>query len=197
MVADHNTSERVYARLKTDLLDGAWDNSRLNINILADAYYASATPVREALLRLVGEGLVEMPVSGGFAMPQIDPVKAADHYGFSLALGQLVLQHLPAHPGGRGIMIGPSALAYPIDAVLMSLAVFVGNVALVQSVLSLNDRMHRLRRMEERRLKGLAPEIENVIEGVEQYNIKKIRSTLRSYHRRRQRSISKILGLGG
>lgn len=195
MVVDHKTGERVYSCLKADLLDGAWDSRRLNINILADAYYASATPVREALLRLVGEGLLDMPDTGGFAIPRMNPAQIADDYGLSLALAQLVVKHLPTHPGVRGVTIGPSPLAHPIDAVLTSLAAASGNSALERSVASLNDRLHRIRRLEERRLNGLTSEIANIIETIEQYNLKRLRQMLVSYHRRRQRCLTRILGI--
>src|SRR3546814_9783181 len=38
----------------------------------------SATPVREAMLRLVGEALLDMPVTGGFEIPSLDE-NAARH----------------------------------------------------------------------------------------------------------------------
>jgi DNA-binding GntR family transcriptional regulator len=49
--------------------------SRLAIEALADRYATSATPLREALNRLVAEGLVEKREQRGFAVP---PISAAD-----------------------------------------------------------------------------------------------------------------------
>lgn len=197
MVADHHTSERVYARLKADLLEGAGDHSRLNINILAQRYDASATPVREALLRLVGEGLVEMPSSGGFALPRMNTAFVADCYAFSLDLGILVLKHLPPRPGGMLIEVGPSSLRYPIDAVTTAWAVAAGNGAILRSVLSLNDMMHPIRRMEEYRLPGLGDEFDRILNKTEEYKPADIRKLLHSYYRRRQKNVEKILGLRG
>lgn len=197
MVADHHTSERVYARLKADLLDGAWDHSRLNISVLAQTYDASATPVREALLRLVGEGLVEMPSSGGFSLPRLNTAFVAGCYAFSLDLGLLVLRHLPPRAGGRSIEIGPSTLAYPIDALTAALAAGTGNGAILRSVLSLNDLMHPIRRMEEYRLPGLDAELDRIKKELQEYNPTMMRKLLLSYHRRRQKNIDKILGLRG
>jgi DNA-binding GntR family transcriptional regulator len=197
MVADHHTSERVYAWLKADLLDGASEHGRLNINILAQRYDVSATPVREALLRLVGEGLVEMPSSGGFALPRMNTAFVADCYAFSLDLGLLLLRHLPSRPGGMPIEIGPSSLRYPIDAVTTALAVAVGNGAILRSVLSLNDRMHPIRRMEEYRLPGLDVEFRRILDALKEYKPAAIRKLLFSYHRRRQKNVEKILGLRG
>lgn len=55
MTLDRQTSERVYRALKADLLTGALAAGRINISALALRHGASATPVREALMRLVGE----------------------------------------------------------------------------------------------------------------------------------------------
>lgn len=78
MVGDHHTSKRIYVRLKTDLRDVYRSIERLNINAMAQRYEAS-----ETLLRLVGEGIVEMPVSGGFALHDIDIEVAGHCYALS------------------------------------------------------------------------------------------------------------------
>ncbi len=62
MSADHGLSQRAYTSLKLDLIEGRIASGRINIGQLADRYGMSATPVREAMLRLVGEALLDMPV---------------------------------------------------------------------------------------------------------------------------------------
>lgn len=192
MVGDHQTSERVYALLKNDLLCGRRTSDRLNINALAQKYDASATPVREALLRMVGEGLVDMPQSGGFVLPQIDEEMARDGYAFSLTLALLVCPH--AHSSQTGD-IGSSCLAYPIDALLTALAQGSQNNAVVTAVIRLNDRMTPIRLMEEMRLPGLKAEFDSLLDAILHADIAKCRKTMRKYHQRRQRNIGKILGL--
>ena len=54
-------SERIYARLRIDLMSGRYEpGSRLNIRGLAAAYDMSPTPVREAIVQLVREGALEL-----------------------------------------------------------------------------------------------------------------------------------------
>lgn len=58
----------LYDRLRTDLLDGAIQpGSKLAIEALAERYATSATPLREALSRLVADGLVRKLEQRGFA----------------------------------------------------------------------------------------------------------------------------------
>ena len=59
----------VYDQLRTDLLDGTMaPGSKLAIEALAERYATSPTPLREALNRLVSDGLVERREQRGFAV---------------------------------------------------------------------------------------------------------------------------------
>jgi DNA-binding GntR family transcriptional regulator len=69
-VATRATS--VYDQLRTDLLDGTMaPGSKLAIEALAERYSTSPTPLREALNRLVSDGLVERREQRGFVVPPI------------------------------------------------------------------------------------------------------------------------------
>src|SRR3546814_9180811 len=80
MGADHGLSERAYAALKLDLVEGELPPGRVRIPHLVGRYQAGATPVREAMLRLVGEGLLIMPVQGGFEVPALDEIAVRHLY---------------------------------------------------------------------------------------------------------------------
>jgi len=191
MVGDHQTSERVYGLLKAELLSGRRTTDRLNINAMAQKYEASATPVREALLRLVGEGLVDMPTSGGFVLPQIDETIALDCYEFSLFLALLICEHASTQHAGD---IAASRLAYPIDALLAAMARVFGNDEIRAAVVRLNDRMTPIRLMEEMRLPGLDAEYGSLLKAVRCGDIAVTRKNLRKYHHRRKRNVGRILG---
>lgn len=72
---DNGTATRatsVYDRLRNDLLHGTLEpGSRLAIEALAERYATSATPLREALNRLISDGLVERREQRGFAVAPI------------------------------------------------------------------------------------------------------------------------------
>ncbi len=71
----HGTATRatsLYDQLRTDLLGGVLEpGSKLAIEALAECYEASATPLREALNRLVADGLVERREQRGFVVAGI------------------------------------------------------------------------------------------------------------------------------
>jgi DNA-binding GntR family transcriptional regulator len=62
----------LYERLRADLLGGVLEpGSKLAIEALAECYGAGATPLREALNRLVADGLVERRDQRGFTVTAI------------------------------------------------------------------------------------------------------------------------------
>jgi DNA-binding GntR family transcriptional regulator len=66
----------LYDQLRTDLLGGELEpGSKLAIEALAERYETSATPLREALNRLVSDGLVERREQRGFL---VAPISAQD-----------------------------------------------------------------------------------------------------------------------
>jgi DNA-binding GntR family transcriptional regulator len=71
----HGTATRatnLYDQLRGDLLGGALEpGSKLAIEALAERYATSATPLREALNRLVSDGLVERREQRGFVVAPI------------------------------------------------------------------------------------------------------------------------------
>ena len=185
MTADHETSERVYTALKADLLAGGFAPGRLQITQLETRYSASATPVREALLRLVGEGLVEMRSTGGFACPSLDEGDVRALYEASLRLTLLAIAWRgagssteEAAPTGRG-------LEPPIDILLAELARGADNPVFSGIIESINDRMCRIRRVEQLELAGLNREFANLDVLVRTGPEAKLRRAVHGYHRRR------------
>lgn len=66
----------VYDQLRADLLAGTMEpGAKLAIEALAERYATSPTPLREALNRLVSEGMVERREQRGFVVP---PISTAD-----------------------------------------------------------------------------------------------------------------------
>jgi DNA-binding GntR family transcriptional regulator len=69
----------LYDQLRTDLLDGALQpGSKLAIEALGEHYATSATPLREALNRLVADGLVERREQRGFVVAGISAADLAE-----------------------------------------------------------------------------------------------------------------------
>jgi DNA-binding transcriptional MocR family regulator len=75
------TAERVYDALKRRIMDHeVRPGERLDPSSLADTLASSATPVRDALHVLTGEGLVETRSGDGFRVAQIDEPGLQDLY---------------------------------------------------------------------------------------------------------------------
>ena len=69
----------LYDQLRTDLLGGVLEpGSKLAIEALAEHYRTSATPLREALNRLVSDGLVERREQRGFVVAGISAEDLAE-----------------------------------------------------------------------------------------------------------------------
>ena len=65
-------SEVLYERVKSDIISGALSaGKRLRVQTLQTKYGSGATPLREALNRLVGEGIVEANPQAGFSVTDI------------------------------------------------------------------------------------------------------------------------------
>jgi DNA-binding GntR family transcriptional regulator len=68
--------ETVYARLRSDIIDGLLaPDSKLRIEELRNQYQTGASPLREALNRLAGEGFVTVEGQRGF---KVSPVSLED-----------------------------------------------------------------------------------------------------------------------
>ncbi|MFT4054925.1 MAG: GntR family transcriptional regulator [Novosphingobium sp.] len=193
MVGDHSTSERVYRQLKIEILDGVYNLERLNISLLADRYRSSATPVREALLRLVGESIVSMPQTGGFEVPRLDRKGLTDLYDLGLGLMLMVSDRLSTPSPVLAHHLRDSRLGWPVDAVFEHLADATDNAGLGAAVRANNVSLHRIRRIEERRLPGLEREFGLLVSAVNSEDPAALRRVLSRYFRRRLARIDDIL----
>ncbi|MGN7930544.1 GntR family transcriptional regulator [Sphingopyxis sp. 22461] len=194
MSADHGLSERAYTSLKFDLIEGRLPAGRINIGQLADRYSTSTTPIREAMLRLVGESLLDMPSAGGFEIRALDEAAVRHLY----VLSQYVMLNAAAcrsrvlvdHDFEEESIAGaPPAIELLFD----SLAKGTQNAVLAIFVRNLNDRMRRIRRAEEGKLNGLGREFSTLRRQIEHGNRQSIRRSVIAYHRRRIRNITEIM----
>lgn len=82
---------RVRERIRADILAGGWAPGRhVTLAELASRHGVSLSPVREALLHLQGEGLVELRQHRGAVVPLLDAKLFADLYDLRGALQALL-----------------------------------------------------------------------------------------------------------
>lgn len=120
----------------------------------------SATPVREALSRLVGEGLLEDRRGQGFFVRVLSGTDIADLYRLSQAC--LIIAHDPQRAVARHALAGPAVrLTDPIRSVQRLFADWVtegGSRSLIALYRNLDLQLSQVRRAEPNVLDGLAEE---------------------------------------
>lgn len=148
---DPVTHDRVYRAIRADILAGRLEpTAKLAGSALAKAYSSSLTPVREAMYRLVGEGLIAMG-HGGFHVVAIDYASLIDVLDFSQKLLVVGVQrhagsiaNSPFQPHGPGFPSASQAVAM-LDYAFSTLFQATGNSAIVQWGQTANERLHSLR----------------------------------------------------
>ena len=89
-----NLTLRAYERLRSDLLHGVWTPGvKLPMNQLRERYATGASPLREALSRLVSEGLVVYNDQRGFVTAGVSPDELQDIVRTRVALESMALAH--------------------------------------------------------------------------------------------------------
>ena len=84
---------RVYDSLRMDLLNGEWPpGKKLAMNLLRERYMSGASPLREALNRLVTEGLAVYTDQRGFAAAAVSQAELHDIVRNRIALENLALE---------------------------------------------------------------------------------------------------------
>ncbi len=84
---------KVYESLRMDLLNGEWPpGSKLVMNQLRERYTSGASPLREALNRLVTEGLAVYNDQRGFAAAAVSQAELQDIVKNRIALESLALE---------------------------------------------------------------------------------------------------------
>ena len=72
-------SDRARGQLRMDLVAGQWgQNSKLSVRELTTRYGIGASPIREALHHLAGEGFITLHGQRGFAVPPMSLVDLED-----------------------------------------------------------------------------------------------------------------------
>ncbi|MDM7955798.1 GntR family transcriptional regulator [Blastomonas sp.] len=95
-MAEHgNAFSRAYSTLHSDLRDGRFaPGARLAAADVLARLGISATPVREALSRLAGQGLLIDRPAIGYFVPVVDPVELKDLYGLAMILAHAAMDDL-------------------------------------------------------------------------------------------------------
>jgi DNA-binding transcriptional MocR family regulator len=185
------TAERVYADLKRALAAGAFaPGMRLEPARIADDLASSTTPVRDAMHRLVGEGLVDMRTSDGFHAPAIHESGLRDLYRWNKELVRAALRSPGSAPPAvekHSGPVGPETLFSVIAASSRSREI-------ARQVASANARLALPRRAEEIALGAAHPEIQEMLIAFESGS-SSVRTRITNYHNYRIKNVSNIINV--
>ena len=185
--------------LRDGLRQGAFGyDRRLAAAEIAGQLALSPTPVREALARLAGEGLVEERRGQGYFVPRPGATDVADLYRLSLAHVLIALEprgpRIPApaaQTADPGEAEGPIALA---DRLVERVVAEAGSWTLLQSHGRVQARLAPVRRHEPLLIADLEAEARALwaVAGAEPARLS---AAVRAFHRRRIRLAARLAGL--
>jgi DNA-binding GntR family transcriptional regulator len=190
------TFERVYHALKDQLGSARFAaGQHLEPATLSQDLNASITPVRDALHRLVGEGLVETPRGEGFRVPLVTEVGLRHLYRWNAALLGLTMRTASGTPAvvleaAAGETVEPVELA---ERLFVALAARSGNPEHVAAIAGLNDRLRPIRHVELTVLPDPATELEEIASRLGEAAPPLLRRMIAAYHRRRERMVAQIV----
>lgn len=186
--------EHAYAFLHNGLRNGEYlPGSRIQAGDIVSLLGISATPVREALSRLAGQGLLMDRRAIGYFVPPVDPVDLRNLYALasmlavsamrSLDLLTLDLHHYTEHPGPAHGSAG---------GLLVTIAALTANSALVAVAANLDDRLAPLAPVEHALFGERDREQGELVHWLASRDQRKCVSNISRFYRRRTRSAMDI-----
>lgn len=137
-----------YERLKRELMRGVWtQNVRLEAARIAEDYGVSATPVRDSLNLLVGEGLITFRPGEGYRTRVVTERDIADLLRINLVLLRGAIDAVSARPGNNDLPAfrQDDQYADAVGALFHEIALASGNRVLAGFVDRLSTRLHQIR----------------------------------------------------
>lgn len=190
------TADRAYTAIRQIIsTHSIRPGNRLDPALLAASCNTSVTPVREALNRLLGEGLVDTRTGGGFHVPTMDAPALVDLYGWSEEVLGLILRgtkHIVRAGQDDGTIVAAD-IAVWTDALMVRSAQISSNHEHLRAVRDINARLHAVRRIEPEILDGVDAELTDLTAFLVNGDIDGMRARWRTYHRRRRRAAAMII----
>jgi DNA-binding GntR family transcriptional regulator len=200
MDAIHSKSVFVYGQVRCALRSGRYaPGQRIDPAGLATEFKTSPTPVRFALYRLVGEGLVVDHARDGLHIPLLTEVAMRDLYDWMERL-LLMACDIGASPAAR--KTEPLELASADDDLVKltwqlfdAIAHATTHGSLHHAVKQANDRLAPIRRAAQGLLEHSFEELSELNRHWQAHDIPALKSALRDYHERRKQIVPCIVAL--
>ena len=199
MSRDRDPYERTLGILRQRLRAGEFGEGQpLQIQMLAADLNVSSTPVREALSRLLGEGLIERAV-GGYHSVRYDAAILGEFYRLDEVYARAAMAAIARNPMRPATGLASVSVVRESDHVARTEALLArlgagGGQVLAAARRNLWDRLAPFRNTESFVFDDLDAEAGALSETLTTQNRVEIQALLRVYFRRRQRAAPEILG---
>lgn len=194
------TMERVYEALKIEIMTGVrTPGAKLDPGKLALDLNASATPVRDALHRLMAERIVDAWPQEGFHAAMPTEAGLRDLYGWSLDVLLAAVRSTGASTlfatEGDSNADETTDLAVRTRILFEQIATLSGNLEHREAMRGINDRIHLVRLFESYLIDDLEDELHSMLKNRRCSNLPELRRKLRVYHRRREKIVPQLIAL--
>lgn len=200
MKARHSKADVLYEEIMQALQTGRYvPGERIDPGTLADEFHTSPTPVRLALSRLVGEGVIHDCRREGFHVPLPTEMVLRDLYDWMQRLLFLAcsIGVSPAHDDA----VQDQLLDDDGDTVAQTRQLFEGiarateHLSLYCAVRQANDKLGPIRRAKPGLIKHAHEELAELHQHWQRRELKALRSALTDYHERRKQAVPRIVAL--
>jgi len=184
-----------YNRLKREITKGVWaQNVRLEPARIAEDYGVSATPVRELLNLLVGEGLIAFRPGEGYRTRVVTERELASLLAVNLLLLNAALDGARAASGARDAPASDADDDYAdaVSALFREVAISSGNRVLAAFVERISDRLHQARMREYLILPDLDEELRS-LRSLRRQEPEALKAVLSAYHERRLGVVAELV----
>lgn len=202
MVARTSKSIFLYDEVRAAILDGRYvPGHRIDPLALATHFKASPTPVRFALYRLVGEGLVVDLARDGFHVPLFTEVALRSLYDVMQRLLVIACESPGVRASHKDVV--PEGVDCHADVVARThvlfdtIALTTGEPALYDIVRNTNARLAPIRRVKHRLVPNTAAELATLAKHWRRRDVKALRAALILYHEHRKRLVPHIVAAQG
>lgn len=199
MDAIHSKSTFIYRQVRRALRSGHYaPGQRLDPAAIAAQFKTSLTPVRAALYRLVGEGLIADPDRNGLHVPLLNEVALRNLYDW---MERLLLMACDIGKASVARKVKPPDFVSDDDLVKLTWQLFdtiaraTAHEPLRLAVKQANDRLAPIRRANQRLLKNGFEELLELSRLWQARDMPALKSALHDYHERRKRLVPRIVAL--
>ena len=200
MRASHSKSAFLYGQIRRALQSGRYvPGQRIDPATLAAEFNTSPTPVRFALYRLVGEGLVADHARGGLHVPLPTEVAMRDLYDWMqrLLLMACDIGFAPTArtPGKLELASADDDMVKLTWQLFDAIARATAHRSLHHAVKQTNDRLAPIRRAKQGLFEHAYEELSELNRHWQEHDILALKTALRDYHERRKRLVPRIVAM--